>query len=366
MIWALLIGQILRRPSYHGVEGLVRSGARRNLDVSRRFSDDSLAYLTERLDADGLRQALAGALKRAKRNKAFENVRWIGLALDGTGAGHTNGAQAACSLCHEVLGADKEVVGQMHYVSVATIVGAGITLPVDVEPWGPGDCEYEASQRLLRRSVDRLGRRFADYVVGDSLYATAPFLNLVSELGLYAVCRLKDNVPTLLAEAMRSFAHSPPTHTFCHGGDRIELWDNESFAPWEDLQWSRVRVLRYRQHQPNGAVIEAYWLTNFPTKLCGSRALFLIAKARWEIENQVFNDAKTRYGFEHIRHHHANSMLIDWLLITLALSIERLFRVRHLRRGNNPVRSAQALLTQLWLALGAPLTPSASALLDSS
>jgi hypothetical protein len=28
-----------------------------------------------------------------------------------------------------------------------------------------------------------------------------------------------------------------------------------------------------------------------------------MAKSRWEIENQGFNDAKNRYGFEHICHH---------------------------------------------------------------
>jgi hypothetical protein len=42
MLWALLIGQIVRRSSYHGVEELVRSPARVRLEVSCRFSDDSL------------------------------------------------------------------------------------------------------------------------------------------------------------------------------------------------------------------------------------------------------------------------------------------------------------------------------------
>jgi len=36
MIWALLIGQIVRRSSYHGVEELVHSPARSALEVSRR------------------------------------------------------------------------------------------------------------------------------------------------------------------------------------------------------------------------------------------------------------------------------------------------------------------------------------------
>jgi hypothetical protein len=58
---------------------------------SRRFGHDSLSYFTERLDATVTRQAEATVLHQAKRNKAFKNSRFIGLALDGTAAvgGHT-------------------------------------------------------------------------------------------------------------------------------------------------------------------------------------------------------------------------------------------------------------------------------------
>jgi hypothetical protein len=31
-----------------------------------------------------------------------------------------------------------------------------------------------------------------------------------------------------------------------------------------------------------------------------------MAKSRWEIETQGFNDAKCRHGLEHIAHHDAN------------------------------------------------------------
>ncbi len=59
----------------------------------------------------------------------------------------------------------------------------GLTLPVDVEPYGPGDSEYAAAQRLSRRAVDRLGPRFADSVVCDGECATAPFLHTTDAVG---------------------------------------------------------------------------------------------------------------------------------------------------------------------------------------
>jgi hypothetical protein len=59
----------------------------------------------------------------------------------------------------------KEIVGYRHQATVISVVGTGPSLPFDVEPYGPGDSEYAAGQRLLRRAVSHLGPRFADYVV---------------------------------------------------------------------------------------------------------------------------------------------------------------------------------------------------------
>jgi hypothetical protein len=111
------------------------------------------------------------------------------------------------------------------------------------------------------------------------------------------------------------------------------------------------RVLRYRQHKPDGTVIQADWLTNFSLARLGTRSFFKFAKSRWEIENQGFNDGKNLYGMEHIQHHHPNSMLVNWLFLLLALVIERLCRNRYLHRGTHPVLTALQLKDTLCLHL---------------
>ncbi len=113
-------------------------------------------------------------------------------------------------------------------------------------------------------------------------------------------------------------------------GDRTEIWDAEDFDPCEALERATVRVLRYRRYKPNGEVIQAEWLTCFRQRQLGSWGLYRMAKSRCEIENQVFNDGKNRYGMEHIRHHEPNSMLVNWPLIRPALVTERLYRLRYL------------------------------------
>jgi len=350
---------VLRACSFLAVERLVRSAARRALMVSRSFSDDALDYFTERLDPAYTRAALARVLHQAKRNKAFETSGGIGLAVDGSTVGWC--ASAACSLCRPYRNAhQKEIAGYRHHLVLATVVGTELSLPFDVEPYGPGDSEYAAGQRLLRRVVELLGVRFAAYVVVDGEYATAPFLHAAGKLGLPVVARLKANLPELLAAAQKRFRWQPPKLTFRHGPDRVELWDAEDFDPWENLRWETVRVLFYRQQKPDGRIIEAFWLTNFSIQEVSSRVLFHRAKSRWEIENQGFNDAKNRHDLAHICHHHPNSLLITWLLTSLALTIERLYRLRYLRRGTHLPRTAADFVHLLWLSLSQPPTADSS------
>jgi len=358
LLWALLIGQVLRQYSFHALEALVRSPARKNLPLSAPFSDDALGYFTERLDPQPTRQALLSILHRAKRNKAFDDCRWIGLAIDGTGAGWRT--TQGCSLCRPRRNVHKQILGYQHSFVLLSVVGTGLSLPCDVEPYGPGDSEYAAGQRILRRVIGGLGKRFAQYVVVDGEYATAPFLHTVDDLGLAVVARLKDNLPELSTAAQKRFPVGPPTTVFHQGPDRVEIWEGDDFDPWNTLRWETVRVFFYRQYKPDGKVVEAYWLTNFPSSRVGVQTLFGMAKSRWEIENQGFNDAKSRHGLEHICHHHANSLLIRWLLAMLALTIERLYRLRYLRRGTHAPRSSAELLLTLWVNLFRPCSADTS------
>jgi hypothetical protein len=294
----------------------------------------------------------------AKRNKAFAASTYLGLVLDGTTVGHCT--KRGCPLCRPLRNAAHEIVGYRHHGVMVSVTGQELVLPLDVELYGPGDSEYEAGRRLLQRVVGHVGPRFADHVVVDAEFATAPFLHTAGAVGLHVVARLKGNLPELAAAAQVRFAGQPPHATFVEGKDRIEVWDAGDFDPWEALRWQTVRVLRYRQYKPTGEVIEAYWLTDFPVHLVDSRALYRMAKSRWTIENQGFNDAKTRYGLEHLCHHEANSVLITWLLTALALTIERLYRLRYLHRGPHPVRAAIDLLRTLWVSLGRPFTADTS------
>jgi len=261
LLWSMLIARLLREISFHAVEQLVHSCCRA-LCVPQSFGDDALAYFTERLDPAVTRAALIGVLHRAKRNKAFQDSRFVGLAIDGTTAGHS--IHRGCEFCRPQHNAKKEVIGYSHQMVSISVVGTGLSLPFDAEPYGPGDSEYAAGQRLRARARSQLGARFADYLVVDGGYATAPFLHASDHAGIPIIARLKDNLPELSQSVERRFAAASPTRVYRDGKDRVEIWDADDFAPWETLRWDRVRVIRYRQHKPDQTTVQAQWLTNLP------------------------------------------------------------------------------------------------------
>jgi hypothetical protein len=352
LLWGIVLGHVLRDSAFHAIDALVHSPVRVALGVSTAFSDDTLGYFTERLAVTPTRGAMASTVRRAKRHKAFAQSPWIGLVLDGTTVAHCTAW--GCAWCRPLRNADHEIIGYRHHLVMISVAGTGLSLPFDVEPYGPGESEYAAGHRVLKRAVANVGGRFADYVVVDGDFAKAPFLHVAGDLGLRVVARVKDHLPELYEAAHRRYVAQPPTVIFEEGKDRVEVWDAEDFDPWEALRWKTVRVLYYRQHKPTGEVIEACWLTDFPAREVGSRALYRMAKSRWEIENQGFNDAKRRYGMEHMCHHDANSLLVGWLLTSMALSIERLYRLRYLHRGTHAIRTAIELVRLLWFSLGRP------------
>jgi hypothetical protein len=53
-------------------------------------------------------------------------------------------------------------------------------------------------------------------------------------------------------------------------------------------------------------------------------------------------------------------LLIVWLLTCLALTLERLYRLRYLHRGSHPVRAAINLCRLLLLALSLPVLADSS------
>jgi len=113
-------------------------------------------------------------------------------------------------------------------------------------------------------------------------------------------------------------------------------------------------VIFYRRHKPNAQVVAAYGLTNFSMAAVSARTKYDMAKSRWEIENPGFHDAKSRYDFQPSGSTTPTPCCCAGCLSVLALTIERLYRLRYLHRGSHRVRTAAPFCLALWLSLSEP------------
>jgi hypothetical protein len=62
-----------------------------------------------------------GGIRGAKREKAFDDYRWIGLAIDGTGTGKRD--HPRCKLCWPKQDAAKQIQGYQHSFVMASVLG---------------------------------------------------------------------------------------------------------------------------------------------------------------------------------------------------------------------------------------------------
>jgi len=127
LLWGQVIGHVLREASFHGMEALARSPARKSLGLEQGFGDDALGYFDERLRPQPTREALASLARQAKNNKAFDRSAFIGLAVDGTGAGLFQ--QSGCSLCRAVRRGDQGQIGYQHKLCLVIVVGTALPSP---------------------------------------------------------------------------------------------------------------------------------------------------------------------------------------------------------------------------------------------
>mgnify|MGYP005858027259 CR=1 FL=1 len=78
IVWSMLIGTVLRKPSYLSMGHRVRSCTSASQGGCVPFSDDTLRYFCEHANVDVTRRALVDTVKNTKRNKAFDTAPMIG------------------------------------------------------------------------------------------------------------------------------------------------------------------------------------------------------------------------------------------------------------------------------------------------
>jgi hypothetical protein len=372
VLLTLVLGVVLRISSYLDLAQQTKRRRWRHLcGLRAAISDDTFDYVTERLELEDLRQALASVAKTLKQNKALESCQINGLLFVSLDANeHFKSRSRCCECCCQRQVEEIDAEGHKHkhteyyhrYV-FAQINGPKINVLLDLEPIRPGEEECSAALRLLGRVRRIYGPRFFDAITVDAWYVQGPFLRAVEKLGWLWVVVLKREDMEVYQEAQQLSRGQKPLLAF-EDKERerhVQLWEVK------DLHFSKeygrlVRVVRsqeqwverrvrggHKGRQPR----QSQWVWAASAKLDGyaGQVIYQAGHRRWGIENKAFNELTQAYHLEHCYHHESVSMLAQMLILLLGFTLFTAFAQLHSKLVRWGELTAKALTKELDLAL---------------
>jgi hypothetical protein len=206
-----------------------------------------------------------------------------------------------------------------------------------------GQGELNAGIELMKELYWR-NTRFCDVIVADALYATSSFINEVESQGKWVVIRVKQENRHIIRDAEGLFSKRGPDYEgkgledFKGSRYDVRIWDEEGFTIWDGvrvpLRCLRVEELRHslRDGEPVSESNTSYIVTTCPKGLVKAITVWKIMHSRWDIENEVFHEAKTYCSLGHCFIHDEVATEVLWNLQVIALNLFLLFMYRALRK----------------------------------
>jgi len=194
------------------------------------------------------------------------------------------------------------------------------------------DCEITAGKRLLSR-IRRSHPKLPLVIVGDSLYSKQPTIEAITELHMDYILVAKpedhkkltewvNEMRTLKETTVRRIKDKDLTRVYEWIAD-VPLNDNKN-APL-------VNYLDYRIERDGHVTYHNTWVTSLPIDERNVSELAEAARARWKIENEVFNTLKNQgYHIEHNFGHGRLHLSFNFFLLNLlAFFMHQIFELTY-------------------------------------
>ena len=279
--------------------------------IARVPCDTQMRALLDPVCPASLRPLFKGVFRQLQRGKALEAMVFFDdcylLALDGTG--YFASKTIHCASCLQ----------QVHRNGSTTyshqMLGAAIVHPEkrEVMPLMPEpmvkqdgtdkhDCERNAAKRFMAKlRKDHPHLKFI--VTEDSLSANAPHIETLQDYGLHYILGVKEGDHAYLVEQVQAAAQAGHV-TYYERHDRAAgVVHRFRFVNDMPLNASnadvRVNFIEYWEIG-NNKVQHFSWVTDLRVSKRNVYHLMRGGRARWKIENEMFNTLKNQgYNFEH-------------------------------------------------------------------
>jgi hypothetical protein len=388
ILTVILAGLLTGVLSFNHMERHLRSGYFSKLTGKKELqgSADTFGYALERLEVNDFMQINDFIINQARRNKVMNGGTVDGfkvVAIDGTEVLRSKSKHWSCLKCRSSVynkGETDETTYYHENIVGAAYIGKPPSLVLGLERILKGEGETTAAIRLLKSLYQR-HFRYADILVFDALFAKAPVIKEVLSQNKIAVIRVKQENYHIVKDANALFQKRKPDledilnlnsnfYEEDQSGKKyryqVRIWDEENFASWEEAPCA-LRVLRVEETRLSvtGEILNEKTVTHIVTTASKTtlptKSLWRIMHRRWDIENKIFHDLKTYWGFKHSFHHKENAFMAMRWLIVLAFNLFNLFYYRRIshsgRKGLAKKHLRQELLIGFYLIDGPVFEP---------
>ena len=309
-------------------------------------SADTMGRVCAVVEPAGLRALAQQVYARLKRTKALpELAPGVMLAVVDAHEAHAS-YHRHCPGCltRTIHTEEGDCLQYYHQYVAVQLVGKDFSLTLDVEPVRPGEDEVAAAQ-----------------------VCQPAFFHWALDHDKHALAVLKNERRDLLQDAQRLFAEQPPA-SIREGTVRRECWDLEGFTTWPRVRVP-VRVVRSREtrsvrRQLTGRIEELVaewtWVTTLPAAQAATGAVVQLGHARWDIENDGFNELANPCQANHVYKHEPTALLVFWLLAVICHNVFVSFYRRNLkpalRQAVSMLHVARQVTAELYARL--PTAPS--------
>ena len=333
IISLVLVGFLLRIRSFNQLNFLIKAGEFNNIYA---YEDqipkiDVIRSSLKSINLNTLRRINQRVIRKSVRNKVYNEGTIDGYtvaAIDGTNL--FNRKKPSCDDC--IYTNRRGKVYYAHACTVMSLIGDGANLVIDYEMIkhreqanDTGEGELIAAKRLLNKAVST-HKGLVDVVTYDALACNSVFLNECLNLNIDAVIRVKDN-NNLAIRKVKKETNTKQHTKHWHDG-QYEICAFESMFHMDGVQ-SPLRYVKFAKRKSNGERSQVLIVT---TALdMNVKTLYRIMKARWNIENQVFNNLKNHANMDHCFVHGGNAVEAILYLMFIASNLFQLFKTRRLK-----------------------------------
>ena len=327
-------------------------------------SADSLGRIHALLSAEELRHGMHHVYEHLKRNKALPDVQGLGVAvLDGHESHASYRRHCPGCLQRTIHLENGDRVQYYHrHVTMMLLPDAppgrpAVRLLLDHEPQRPGEDEVDTALRLLARVLAAYPRAF-DVVLGDGLYAQAPFFNFLLAHRKHALVVLKDERRNLYQDVAGLFDQVRP-QPGRYRSRACRWWDFSDLGSWPQVQ-DPVRVIRSletysvrrqldKEDEPQTS--DWIWATTLPRPKVPTERAVRFGHQRWDLENYGFNELVNEWHADHVFKHDPNAIECFLLVAFLAYNLFHAFLALNLkpaaRQGRTHVFWARLMAAEL-------------------